>query len=103
MLHPTISLTPGMVISLTGGPEIRHAQVVADLDNMTAALARHHGEKAARLMLAEAFAEHFARWAQEAGNPISARFALEIALDNAQRRAVVTVPMPSAAPGGSAA
>lgn len=72
------------IIDVGGGVGIGPSYVQGDLDNMAAALGRHHGGlRAGQDILAEAFALHFARAAIESGSPIPCRFALEVALDNA--------------------
>ncbi len=93
----------GKVVSVFSGPEIQTRHVAADLENMMRALARHHGEPAAQDIMAEAFAQTWARWAEPQG-PICARFALEVALDNAQRRAGrEATQTPDFFPGGGSA
>jgi hypothetical protein len=82
-----LSLVPveqtGKIISLCSGPEVQVAHVYAELENMAAALARYHGNQTARLMIGDAFAQAFARWAVDSGRPSVCRFALQVALDNA--------------------
>lgn len=74
---------PAQLIDIGGGPGWGAAQVQDDLDNMANALARYHGENRARDIMAEAFARAFAKWWAPGGRDIPARFALEVALNQA--------------------
>jgi len=57
------------------------------MDNMLAALARHHGQEQAMVMLGEAFAGTFAFAAHSGPSSVAWRYALDVALANAFVRA----------------
>jgi hypothetical protein len=82
-LCPLPAQPSAKIISLCSGPEVQISHVYAELENMAAALARYHGNQTARLMVADAFAQAFARWAVDSGRPSVCRFSLQVAIDNA--------------------
>jgi hypothetical protein len=84
-LHPTPPAPPFLIDLGAGAPGQEHVR--ADLDNMAAALARHHGGiDNARIVMLEAFAACFAAWSADTGRPALARFAFEHAVDAAMAR-----------------
>ncbi len=82
-LLPVAEFSAENVRWLANGADIHVTHVRAELDNMTAALARYHGEQKAQLMVGDAFALAFACWARESGRPSVFLFALQAAIDNA--------------------